>query len=156
MSETDNIILRFANENDIDAIVEFNRRMAHETEGKELKVETLRPGVEGLIENSKYGFYVIAEDAANGKKAGGLLITYEWSDWRNGPIWWIQSVYVMPDYRRRGIYRKLYAYVKEIARREPNVRGFRLYVEKENTTAQRTYKSLGMEETHYLMFEEMF
>jgi ribosomal protein S18 acetylase RimI-like enzyme len=156
MSENDNIIIRLANKNDIDALVEFNCRMAFETENKELKPEILRPGVEGLFQNRQYGFYVIAEDRINGERAGGLMITYEWSDWRNGLIWWIQSVYIMPDYRRRGIYRRLYEFVKDLAQAEKSVCGFRLYVEKENTIAQRTYLSLGMEETHYLMFEEMF
>jgi len=149
------IIIRIANENDINAIVEFNQQMARETEEIELKTEVLRPGVEGLFQNKQYGFYVIAEDIANGKAAGSLLITYEWSDWRNGVIWWIQSVYVPQEYRRRGIYSRLYEFVKEKAKQEGNVRGFRLYVEKENTVAQKTYSKLGMEESHYLMFEEM-
>lgn len=150
------INIRHANETDIDALVDFNLRMARETEGKELKAEILRPGVEGLFQNRQYGFYVIAEDAANKTAVGGLLITYEWSDWRNGVVWWIQSVYIMPDYRRRGIYRMLYEFVKELAKTETNVRGFRLYVEKENKIAQQTYSNLGMEETYYLMFEEMY
>jgi ribosomal protein S18 acetylase RimI-like enzyme len=147
------IIIRIANESDIAALVEFNRRMAQETEGKELKTEIIRPGVEGLMSNKQYGFYVIAED--NNQAVGGLMITYEWSDWRNGLMWWIQSVYVMPDYRRRGIYKMLYEFVKERAKQEGNVRGFRLYVEKENRIAQQTYSKLGMEESHYLMFEEI-
>lgn len=149
------INIRFANENDIAALVEFNQRMAQETEGKELKAEIIRPGVEGLFQNKQYGFYIIAEDTSNNKSVGGLMITYEWSDWRNGLMWWIQSVYVMPDYHRRGIYKRLYEFVKERAKQEGNVRGFRLYVEKENTVAQQTYSKLGMEESHYLMFEEM-
>ncbi len=151
----DNIIIRIANENDIAAIVEFNQRMAMETEDVELKTETIRPGVEGLFQNKQYGFYVMAEDANTNTAAGCLLITYEWSDWRNGLIWWIQSVYVTFDYRRRGIYRRLYDFVKEKADEEGNVRGFRLYVEKENTIAQKTYSKLGMNESHYLMFEEL-
>lgn len=149
------INIRHANESDIDSLVDFNLRMARETEGKDLKAEILRPGVEGLFQNSQYGFYVIAEDADNKTPVGGLLITYEWSDWRNGVVWWIQSVYIMPDYRRRGIYRMLYEFVKDMAKKETNVRGFRLYVEKENKAAQQTYSNLGMEETYYLMFEEM-
>lgn len=149
------INIRIANESDTDALVDFNRRMARETEGLELKAEILRPGVEGLLRNNQYGFYVIAEDTNNKTPAGGLMITYEWSDWRNGLVWWIQSVYVMPDYRRHGIYRRLYDFVKEKAKEEDNVRGFRLYVEKENRIAQQTYSKLGMEESHYLMFEEM-
>lgn len=149
------INIRHANETDIDSLVDFNLRMARETEGKDLKAEILRPGVEGLFQNKQYGFYVIAEDATNKNPVGGLLVTYEWSDWRNGVVWWIQSVYIMPDYRRRGIYRMLYEFVKDLAKKETNVRGFRLYVEKENRAAQQTYMNLGMEETYYLMFEEM-
>ena len=83
------------------------------------------------------------------------MVTYEWSDWRNGLFWWIQSVYITQNFRRRGIYRRLYEFVKEMAQAESDVRGFRLYVEKENRTAQLTYERLGMAETHYLMFEEL-
>jgi ribosomal protein S18 acetylase RimI-like enzyme len=83
------------------------------------------------------------------------MITMEWSDWRNGLFWWIQSVFVVPEYRRRGIYRKLYAHVQELAAQEPNVCGFRLYVERDNTRAQQTYAALGMTETPYRLFEEM-
>jgi ribosomal protein S18 acetylase RimI-like enzyme len=83
------------------------------------------------------------------------MITHEWSDWRNGDVWWIQSVYVHPDFRRRGLFRTLYQYVTERAKERGAV-GIRLYVEKENANAQRTYASLGMGETHYLVMEEMF
>jgi ribosomal protein S18 acetylase RimI-like enzyme len=83
------------------------------------------------------------------------MVTTEWSDWRNGMFWWIQSVYVRPEYRRQGLYRELYARVKELAEQEPAVCGFRLYVENENVNAQKTYKALGMSETGYKLFEEL-
>ena len=84
------------------------------------------------------------------------MITYEWSDWRNGLIWWIQSVYVRPDWRRQGIYRRLYEQIQQLARQNSSVRGLRLYVEKDNTIAQRTYCALGMYKSDYLLFEEMY
>ena len=148
------IKLRRANQSDIGPLVEFNRAMARETENKELPVAILRPGVEGLFARPEYGFYVIAETETGGEKraVGSLMITYEWSDWRNGLFWWIQSVYITPDWRRRGVYTALYDYVKRLAAAEA-VCGFRLYVEKENVAAQQTYERLGMSETHYLMLE---
>jgi GNAT superfamily N-acetyltransferase len=99
------------------------------------------------------GYYVVAEK--DGQVVGGLMITREWSDWRNGLFLWVQSLYVLPKYRRQGIYRKLYNYVKEMATEEEvPVRGIRLYVDKDNKTAQQVYETMGMEETNYMMFEE--
>ena len=152
------IRIRRATTEDAAALVEFNLAMARETEGLELSRETLAAGVRHLFESPQYGFYVIAEDAgaAGGPAAvGSMMFTYEWSDWRDGLFWWVQSVYVRPDYRRRGVYRRLYDYAKREAASDPRVRGFRLYVERENRVAQQTYASLGMEETHYRMFEEL-
>jgi ribosomal protein S18 acetylase RimI-like enzyme len=106
-----------------------------------------------MIENPQMGFYLVVE-LDNGIQAS-LMITTEWSDWRNGMFWWIQSVYVRPAYRRQGLYRELYARVKELAEQEPAVCGFRLYVERDNTNAQQTYAALGMAETDYRMFEEL-
>ncbi|MDQ3684748.1 MAG: GNAT family N-acetyltransferase [Acidobacteriota bacterium] len=151
------INLRLAAEHDVDALVSFNRAMARETEAKELAVETLTAGVRNLLRNDQYGFYVVAEasDAAGRKEVvGSLMVTYEWSDWRDAVFWWIQSVYVVPEFRRRGIYRRLYEFVKNKAA-EGNVCGFRLYVEQENVAAQRTYERLVMAEAHYKMYEEM-
>lgn len=126
--------------------------MALETEGKQLDARTLRGGVEAVFDDSKKGFYVVAE--ADGVIVGGLMVTYEWSDWRNGWFWWIQSVYITPGYRGKGIYRMLYDFVKKKAARENDVCGFRLYVEKENESARKVYEKLGMEASHYLMYEE--
>jgi ribosomal protein S18 acetylase RimI-like enzyme len=145
--------IRLAESNDVRALVEFNQAMALETEGKTLDAETLQSGVRQVFDDEKKGFYVVAEE--NARIVGGLMVTFEWSDWRNGWFWWIQSVYILPEARGRGIYRLLYEFVKEAARDRQNVCGFRLYVEKENTGAQKVYEKLGMEITYYLMYEEL-
>jgi len=144
--------IRLARRSDAAAMVEFNQAMALETEGKRLDTAVLTAGVESVFGDDKKGFYVVAEEASG--IIGGLMVTYEWSDWRNGWFWWIQSVYILPEHRGKKIYSKLYEFVKELAQTKGNVCGFRLYVEKENVNAQRVYEKLGMEETHYLMYEE--
>ncbi len=152
------INIRRAGERDLSALVQFNQAMARETEGKELDGHVLASGVRNLLEQERYGFYVVAESSGANQELeviGSLMVTYEWSDWRDGLFWWIQSVYIVPQARRRGIYRRLYEFVKELAAKQQGVRGFRLYVEKENGIAQRTYQQLGMTETHYLMYEEV-
>jgi ribosomal protein S18 acetylase RimI-like enzyme len=110
--------------------------------------------VAGLLRQPQYGFYLVAE--ATGTVVAALLITFEWSDWRNGPLWWLQSVYVQPAWRRRGVYRRLYTTVKELARAKGTVRGLRLYVERENHIAQQTYQALGMREAPYRLFERLW
>jgi ribosomal protein S18 acetylase RimI-like enzyme len=147
------MIIRQALSQDIAELAEFNINMARETEGMELISEVITTGVKGMIENPQRGYYLVVE-LDNGIQAS-LMVTTEWSDWRNGMFWWIQSVYVRPAYRRQGLYRELYARVKELAEQEPSVCGFRLYVERENTNAQKTYESLGMVETEYKLFEEL-
>ena len=147
------IIVRRADADDADVIVAFNRAMALETEGKVLREEVASRGVAGLFANPGLGFYVVAE--AGGEVVGSLMITTEWSDWRDGSFWWIQSVYVRPDSRQRGIYRRLYRFVQDMAAKDPAVCGFRLYAERGNSIAQKAYKALGMEETSYVMFEEL-
>jgi len=144
--------IRIANPADTDALVEFNQAMALETEHKHLDGEVLRAGVSAVFGDDKKGFYVVADD--RGTIAAGLMITNEWSDWRNGWFWWIQSVYVRPEYRGRNLYGQMYEFVKQAAAVAGNVCGFRLYVEKENERAQRVYEKLGMEKTYYLMYEE--
>jgi len=149
---------RLADARDVETLVEFNRAMASETESKDLDLAVLTTGVENLLRDTRYGFYVVAEYCATANErevAGALLVTYEWSDWRNGVFWWIQSVYVKPLFRRQGVYRRLYEFIKQRAAKESNVCGFRLYVEKENRVAQATYEQLGMTETYYRMFEEL-
>lgn len=145
--------IRLANASDAADLVEFNQAMALETEGKRLDSEILKNGVEAVFQDDKKGFYVVTE--ADGKIVGGLMVTFEWSDWRNSWFWWIQSVYILPEYRGRSIYRLMYEFVKNKANKEKNVCGFRLYVEKENVNAQKVYEKLGMESSHYLMYEEM-
>ncbi|TDF39899.1 N-acetyltransferase [Alteromonadaceae bacterium M269] len=146
--------IRRAEPKDCDAIVHFNCSMALETEDKVLSDELIRPGVERLLNTPEYGFYLVAE--GSGELCGGLMVTFEWSDWRNGLFWWVQSVYVLPQFRRQGIYKKLYEQVKTLATESQECCGYRLYVEKQNTVAQKVYENLGMHETHYLMYEESF
>ncbi|MEM9977199.1 MAG: GNAT family N-acetyltransferase [Cyanobacteria bacterium P01_D01_bin.2] len=149
----DPIKIRRAQIRDADDIARFNQAMALETEQKQLTPEVVLAGVSALLENSAQGFYIVAED--NSKVVACLMITTEWSDWRNGLFWWVQSVFVTPDYRRRGIYRRMYGYVKELAAQAPNVCGFRLYVEQDNKRAQKTYAALGMTQSPYRLFEEL-
>ena len=146
------IIIRKARFEESGFIIEANINMAKETENINLPYEKIAPGVRGLFSNSEYGFYIVAE--IEGEIAASMMITYEWTDWRNGIFWWIQSVYVKPEFRRKGIYKKMYEWVKEQVEDLDDVYGFRLYVEKENTTAQKTYENLGMKETVYKMYEE--
>ena len=144
--------IRIAEKGDVSALVDFNQAMALETEGKRLDGDTLTAGVSSVFDDAAKGFYVVAEDG--GRILGGLLVTFEWSDWRNAWFWYIQSVYIIPEFRGRSIYRRLYEFVKEIAERRGNVCGFRLYVEKENEHAQRVYEGVGMERSYYVMYEE--
>ena len=146
------INIRRANVSDTAAIADFNIRMALETEGKHLDSDTINQGVANMIANPNMGFYLVAEDES--VVIGSLMVTTEWSDWRNGLFWWIQSVFIVEAYRRRGIYRHLYDTVKTLAAETDNVCGYRLYVEKDNRPAQLTYENLGMQVTDYLMYEE--
>jgi ribosomal protein S18 acetylase RimI-like enzyme len=144
--------IRLARLEDAETIAQFNIAMAWETERLTLDAETARAGVRAVFQQPCGAFYLLAQlgDAI----AGALMVTTEWSDWRNGVFWWIQSVYIRPEFRRRGLYRALYGHVKAMASRQGNVRGFRLYVERENRIAQEAYRSLGMGETAYRIFEE--
>ncbi len=145
------MIIRKAQPAEASTLVDFNQQMAFETEGKHLDSETLAKGVNAVFADERKGFYVVAED--DGKVVGGLMVTFEWSDWRNAWFWWIQSVYIVPNSRGKGIYRLLYDFVKTHARAEGNVCGFRLYVERENHNAQKVYERLGMRQPGYLMYE---
>jgi ribosomal protein S18 acetylase RimI-like enzyme len=147
--------IRPATPNDVDLLIAFNRAMAEESEEKSLDTRTLANGIGALIRHPAEGYYLLAEQPGGGP-VGALMVTFEWSDWRNGRFWWIQSVYVQPAWRRRGVYRALHAHVRDLARRDPESCGLRLYVEKENTGAQATYRALGMVETHYRLMEEEF
>lgn len=143
--------IRKAEIKDLETIVKFNYNLAKETEDKELDLAILTKGVEGMLNDSSKGqYYVYVMD---GKVVGQIMHTYEWSDWRNGMFLWVQSVYVDSDYRRNGIFKNLYNYVKEICDDNEGTVGIRLYVEKENFNAKATYKSLGMCECNYHMYE---
>ena len=144
--------IRMAKAEDAPALVDFNQKMALETEGKHLDNDVLSKGVSAVFSDDRKGFYVVAESDSG--IVGGLMVTYEWSDWRNGWFWWIQSVYIVPAARGTGLYTRLYDFVKQKAAEQGGVCGFRLYVEKENEHAQRVYEKVGMEKTYYLMYEE--
>ena len=139
---------------DLETVVAFNLAMALETEGKSLDLDRLRQGVQQVLNSTQRGFYLLAE--INRRVVGQLLITDEWSDWRNGYFWWIQSVYVATDCRRQGVYRALEDLVRDEAQRQGNVRGLRLYVDRDNHIAQRVYNSLGMSLSRYEMYEIEF
>lgn len=143
--------IRPATPSDAETIADYNRRLAWETESLELDPATIREGVRAVLSDPSKGRYLVAE--TDGRIVGQLMLTFEWSDWKNGMRWWIQSVYVHADYRRRGIFRALYERVLEDARRE-NVCAIRLYVEHANNAAQRTYKELGLYPAGYLVFEQ--
>ena len=145
------LLVRRAEPTDLQSLVEFNQAIALETEDKHLEDSILREGVRAVLEDDSLGLYIVAVDGD--RVAGCLMVTREWSDWRNGVFWWIQSVYVHADFRRQGVYRKLYEHVQSLAAGQ-NVCGFRLYVEKDNTVAQKTYESMGMTETVYRMYEQ--
>jgi len=144
------IRIRPAASADVEALADWNIAMARETEGKGLDRAVVQRGVRAVIEAPSRGFYLLAE--SGGTRLGGLLITYEWSDWRAGDFWWIQSVYVVPPARRRGVFRTLFQQARERAR-EAGAVGLRLYVETQNTRAQQTYARLGMQRCHYHMYE---
>jgi len=147
------IRIRPATNDDATALIDFAAAMALETERKVLLRDVIGTGVRHLLAHPGMGFYLMAE--CGGEVAGSLMVTTEWSDWRNGNFWWVQSVYVRPEFRRRGVYRKLYRYLQERAAQDPGVCGFRLYVERDNSRAQATYRAAGMEQTHYILFEEL-
>ena len=145
------IIVRHATKSDLNTVVAFNTAMARETEDKTLDTELLSKGVSAVLDKHTLGFYLLAE--IDGRTVGQLMITTEWSDWRNGYFWWIQSVYVDADHRRRGVYRALNSQVHAEAKERGDVCGLRLYVERNNHVAQQVYSSLDMHQSHYDLFE---
>jgi GNAT superfamily N-acetyltransferase len=147
------MIIRTATPADAQTIAEFNTRMALETEHLHLDPPTVLAGVRAALADPAKAIYFVAE--IEGAIAAQLMITHEWSDWRNGDIWWIESVYVHSDHRRKGLFRALYEHTKREAQIQ-NAVGLRLYVERENKNAQQTYTTLGMDLTHYLVMEEMW
>lgn len=147
------IVIRRAVLADSQSLADFNSAMALETESVQLIETVILQGVKSLIANPHYGFYLVAE--AQDEIVASLMVTTEWSDWRNGVFWWVQSVYVKPRWRRQGLYTRLYEKVKTLASETDDICGFRLYVEHDNTIAQKTYSRLGMKETSYKLFEEL-
>ncbi len=147
-------VIRAATIDDLETIADFNARLADETEDTSLDREMVRRGVGALLSDRSRGAYYVACD--DGPIVGQIMHTREWSDWRNGDIWWIQSVYVRPEHRRRGVFRSLYAHLKALAASDPRVVGLRLYVEQENRGAQATYVGLGMKQTRYLVMQDLF
>jgi len=148
------IDIRNATREDVPFLADCNIAMAFESEKKHLDRDVLTRGIIAVFDHPDRGFYVVAE--REGKAVGSLLITHEWSDWRNGGWWWIQSVYVMPEARRGGVFSAMYREIDRRARASAGVIGLRLYVEKENSRAQATYAALGMEPAHYSLFQASF
>lgn len=147
----DNIAVRSATSADAEFLVRGNAEMALETEHLSLDFDRLRDGVHAVFENPALGVYFVA--MVGTRRAGMMMITYEWSDWRNGVFWWIQSVFVEPGFRSQGVFKAIYQYVENLARETPSVAGLRLYVENSNNQAQNTYQRVGMNRTDYQMFE---
>lgn len=157
-SAIDRLIVRPARVDDVDVLVTFSAAMALETEGRRLDADRLRRGTRRVFDSATRGFYVVAElprESAPGV-IGQLLVTYEWSDWRDATFWWIQSVYVHPDWRRRGVYRRMHEYVRLQARSRGDVCGLRLYVEAGNGGAQVAYRQVGLFPSRYRVLEEDF
>lgn len=149
----DALTLRLARTADASVIAGFNQAMALETEHKSLDPALVGPGVLAVLENDRRGFYLVAE--RGGEIVGALMVTYEWSDWRNADFWWIQSVYVRPTARRQGVYAALYRQIEQQAR-AAGACGLRLYVEDDNQSAMATYLRLGMRDAHYRVMEQSF
>ena len=144
----ESITIRPAEPRDIETITQFNVAMARETEDKRLSVPVVARGVQSLLDNPKYGFYVVAE--VEGRVVGSLMVTYEWSDWRGMDIWWLQSIYVSKKWRRKGIMKMLIEKIKKMAGN--NVFALRLYVHEGNGNAIEAYKKVGMKKMPYFIF----
>ena len=152
----ENLSIREATRSDLDLLVDFNTAMALETENRHLDRDRLYAGTRSVLESNSQGVYLVGEvhrGTQSSQVVGQVLITYEWSDWRNGNFWWIQSAYVHPDWRSQGVFRSLYQYVVQQARSRSDVCGVRLYVEQGNSTAQAVYNKLGLGGTSYRILE---
>lgn len=150
--------IRSAGTEDIQTIVGFNAAMALETEHRMLDLDRLREGARALLAHPQYGFYIVAEASCEESQpaVGQLMVTFEWSDWRNGVFWWIQSVYVTPEWRRQGVYRAMHKHIAAQAKADPHVCGIRLYVEQQNHRAQAVYRSVGLTPSAYAVYEQDF
>lgn len=145
------MLIRKAKTEDLISITDFQLAMARETENIDLDYSTVKKGVNAVLHDPGKGQYYVAE--IQGEIIGSLLTTFEWSDWRNGTVLWIQSVYVTPKFRRKGVYSNLYLHVKKQVLEDPMLKGIRLYADKSNIAAHRTYQKLGMDHDHYTTFE---
>ena len=145
--------IRLATSDDLECIVEYNMRLASETEDKHLDRDTLRQGVLALLKDPNKGRYFVAVHERN--VIGQLMHTREWSDWRNGDIWWLQSVYIAEPFRRKGVFRKLFEHLWNEAQSSSDVVGVRLYVEVENLAAQETYANMGLIQPGYFVMENL-
>lgn len=146
--------IRLAVTQDLKSLVAFNVALASETEGINLNLEKLKTGVESVLKNADHGFYLVAEDRETKQVVGQMLITYEWSDWRNAVFWWMQSVYVDRVWRKRGVFRKLCEYVLNESLRHEHIAGVRLYVEQGNHIAKKVYQRLGLNLAPYYIFQK--
>jgi ribosomal protein S18 acetylase RimI-like enzyme len=153
---SEDIVIRQARLEDIEILIRFSAAMAWETEQRTLDQERLRQGILAVFDRADRGIFYVAEHRPDHRVIGQCLITYEWSDWRNAQFWWIQSVYVDPQWRRRGVYRRLHDSIRRQAQTTPGVCGIRLYVEQNNTTAQEAYRRTGLHHSNYLVLEEDF
>jgi ribosomal protein S18 acetylase RimI-like enzyme len=158
MPVLDHLNVRRARPEDAATIASFSAAMALETEGRRLDLGRLYDGTIALLESPDRGFFMVAEmeQADDRQLLGQLMITYEWSDWRNGAFWWIQSVYVDPVWRRRSVFRRMHETVMATAKTSPNVCGVRLYVEENNSAAQAVYRKVGLTLSSYAIFETDF
>jgi ribosomal protein S18 acetylase RimI-like enzyme len=147
------MIVREATRKDIPVLIDFQVRMARETENLTLDQVTLSRGVHAVFDDPAKGKYYVAD---NGDEiAGCLMTTFEWSDWRDGTVLWIQSVFIAEAHRRKGVFKKMYLHIRDLVVRDPAIRGIRLYVDSTNTSAQEVYTTLGMNGNHYKVFEWM-
>lgn len=146
-----NLIIREASLGDAKTIIDYQIKMAWETEKLNLDRAIVEKGVISVFNDPNKGTYFVAE--GDGNVIASLLITFEWSDWRSATVWWIQSVYVMEDFRGKGVFKKMYHFLSEKVKRIPSLAGLRLYVEKQNSSAQGVYEKLGMNGSHYQMYE---
>ena len=145
------MLVRKAKADDINSILNFQLAMARESENIELDPDTVAKGISAVLNDPNKGNYYVAEK--QGRIIGSLLTTFEWSDWRNGTVLWIQSVYVIPELRRKGVYSSLYSHVKNLVLEDHSLKGIRLYADKSNLTAHKAYIRLGMDADHYITFE---
>jgi ribosomal protein S18 acetylase RimI-like enzyme len=150
----DDLSIRIADSRDVEALAHSNMALALETENIKLSLPVVTKGVRTLLETPQHGFYTVAE--LNNRFAGCVMVTFEWSDWRCGLFWWLQSIYIMPEFRRKSVFGKLYEFLDEKASQQQNVCGFRLYVEKNNNAAQSTYAKVGMREAAYKFYQTSY